>query len=174
MPLLGGRYRRALAAAASRVPRRRIDAVVGNPGREVRQGFELASPIPAPLQSLAVAINEQLNRTLVSLSPPPSPAFAFNEWRLQYYPVAGCGISPHRDHRAYRHLVAIVVLAGRARFLVCDDRDGRGARAVMALPGWLILMRATGFAGSSSRPFHAVLDVERPRWMLGLRCLGQA
>lgn len=170
VPLLSGRQRRWLARLASEVPVTTVERVEGSPGREVTQSFALAKRVPARLHAVATVINRAINIALTAYRSPPVPPFAFNEWRLQYYPQAGCGISPHRDHKVYRHMVAILVLAGQGRFMTCDDRAGRGAVAVGAPAGWLILMRGAGFAGSESRPFHAVMDVDRSRWMLGMRC----
>ena len=59
----------------------------------------------------------------------------------------------------YAGLVAIVTLAGEARFFVCDDRAGAGAREVPIPPGGLCLMRAPGFAGLTDRPFHYLSEV---------------
>lgn len=171
MPLLNARQRRRLHRVASQASWSPVARKVGPSGHPVHQAFELAPRLPAPIQGLAAAVNRQLNRAIETRADAGVRAFAFNEWRLQYYAVGGYGITPHRDHKAYRHLVGIVVLAGRGRFIVCNDRAARGAEAVPAPAGWLILMRASGFGDSERRPFHGVLDVEQPRYMLSLRCL---
>lgn len=169
LPVLSGRQRRRLHAAARRTPLVEMPQHVGPAARSVHQGFQLAESVPSPLQSLAFGLGDRINGALTQLAVPCQRPFAFTEWRLQYYPPGGFGITPHRDHRAYRHLVAIVVLGGQGRFVVCEDRAGRQPKQVVAPPGWLILMRGHGFAGHGERPFHAVLDVHEPRWMLGLR-----
>ncbi len=62
-----------------------------------------------------------------------------------------------------------MVLAGRGRFFVCEDRTGRGAREVEAAPGMAIFMRGPGFHGSQDRPFHYVSEISETRYTFGLR-----
>ena len=65
--------------------------------------------------------------------------------------------------------MALVTLSGNARFCLCDDRAGRGARELPCPPGSLLLMRAPGFGNRRDRPFHFLDRVTRPRLSLGLR-----
>ena len=102
-------------------------------------------------------------------SPPLSPPFQFNDRVLQRYAVGARGISPHRDHIRYQGLVAIVVLSGSGRFYVSPDRSGQDAREIPAPAGHAILMRAPGFAGRRTRPFHGLDRVDRRRLTIGLR-----
>ena len=142
---------------------------VGPESRRVWQSFQLCSALPPELRALADRIDGLVNDDLRLLHPPPCPPLTFNEHTLQRYPTGAYGITPHCDHRRYRYLAAVMVLAGRGRFVLCADRAGRDAYELPAPVGTLVLMRAPGFAGTARRPFHAVLDIAAPRLTLGLR-----
>ena len=87
----------------------------------------------------------------------------------QRYAPGARGISPHRDHLRYQGLVAILTLAGQARFLLCKDRAGTDPQVVPIPAGSLLLLRAPGFAGRQDRPYHALEAVTQERLSLGLR-----
>ena len=93
----------------------------------------------------------------------------FNDLMLQRYSPGEVGITPHRDRSAYRNIICLFVLAGRGCFGVCADRGGSNAREIANEPGDLILTRAPGFLGASTRPFHFVRDIVEPRYVFGLR-----
>jgi len=172
LPLLDPLQCRPLLAAAEALPYRRATPLIGEGDREVRQDFELSTEIPSgsPFHILAAALENLIARALQRLQPPPLDAPPpLNDLIVQRYPVGSAGITPHRDHIRYRDLVAIVTLAGRARFFVCADRSGRDAREVDLPPGGLLLMRAPGFAGRRDRPFHMLSEVSERRVSLGLR-----
>jgi hypothetical protein len=61
------------------------------------------------------------------------------------------------------------VIGGRGRFFVCADRSGSYSLEIDAATGRLILMRAPGFMGSESRPFHYVTGIPERRYSFGLR-----
>ena len=65
--------------------------------------------------------------------------------------------------------MAIVNLAGRARFFLCADRGGQDARELPIPPGSLLLMRAPGYDRRGDRPFHMLSEVTETRIALGLR-----
>ena len=67
------------------------------------------------------------------------------------------------------NLVAIFVLKGRGRFVVCQDHTGRGAVDLPNAPGDLLLLRAPEFHSTKDRPFHAVLDIVEERLTFALR-----
>lgn len=172
LPLLDPSQCRVLLAAAEDLPYRPATPIIGEGEREVRQDFELATAIPAgsPFHGLAAALEGLLSQALRRLEPPPLAAPPrFNDLIVQRYPEGSAGITPHRDHIRYRDLVAIVTLAGRARFHVCPDRSGRDAREVAMPPGSLLLMCAPDFAGRRDRPFHMLSAVSERRVSLGLR-----
>jgi alkylated DNA repair dioxygenase AlkB len=117
-----------------------------------------------------MALEDLVARALARLDPPPLPAPPpLNDLVVQRYAVGSRGITPHRDHLRYRDLVALVNLAGRARFFICADRSGRDAREIPLPPGSVLLMRAPDFAGRSDRPFHMLSEVTETRISLGLR-----
>ena len=107
------------------------------------------------------------------LAPLPRSPFAsplrFTDAALHRYPPGPLGLSPHRDSARSINLVAIFVLRGRGRFIVCQDRSGRRAVELPNAPGDLLLLRAPGFQGAQDRPFHAVLDIVEERLTFALR-----
>lgn len=169
MALLETRACAAYARLAETARYHSAKPTVGPASRRVWQSFQLSTALPPELHALAVRIGGLVNDGLRLLHPPPCPPFAFNEHTLQRYATGAYGITPHRDHRRYRYLAAVVVLAGRGRFVLCADRAGRDAYELPAPAGTLVLMRAPAFADAARRPFHAVLDIAAPRLTLGLR-----
>jgi hypothetical protein len=172
LPLLGPEACAPLVAAAEALSYRQARPVVGEGERQVLQDFEICmNPEPmTPFHDLAKALEDLVARGLARLDPPPLPAPPpLNDLVVQCYPVGSRGITPHRDHLRYRDLVALVNLAGRARFFICADRSGRDAREIPLPPGSVLLMRAPGFAGRSDRPFHMLSEVTETRISLGLR-----
>ena len=172
LPLLGARARRRLIGATTRLPYRPAIPVVGAGANEVRQDFELCMAIPerSLLRAFAAALERLLNAALDRLEARPlAQLLRLNDLIVQRYPKGSFGITAHRDHLRYDGLVALVTLAGKARFCLCDDRAGGGARELPCPPGHLLLMRAPGFGGRRQRPFHFLDRVTRPRLALGLR-----
>jgi len=169
---LGNIDRKALVGQAGHLAYRKAAPMIGEGERAVRQDFELCMSIAtsSPFHALAADLERRVARALDRLAPPPLAAPPrFNDLIVQRYDPGSRGISPHRDHLRYRELVAIVNLAGRARFFLCADRSGRDAREVAIPPGSLLLMRAPGFDGHSDRPFHMLSEVTETRIALGLR-----
>lgn len=172
LPLLGPADRRVLVDAAEALTYRAATPMIGEGARAVRQDFELCMTIApgSPFHALAAALERAVAGALIRLSPPPlTTPPRFNDLIVQHYRPGSLGITAHRDHIRYRDLVAIVTLAGWARFFLCPDRSGREAREVPIPPGSLLLMRAPGFAGLTDRPFHLLSDVTETRVALGLR-----
>lgn len=172
LPLLSGPARRRLVRAAAGLRYRPARPEFGSGERLVRQEFELCTDF-APdslFHACASALGRALDDALARLDPPPlARPFAFNDLIVQRYLPGVLGITPHRDHLRYVGLVALVTLSGGARFGLCDDRSGRGARPLTPPPGSLLLLRAPGFAGRRDRPFHYLSDVTEERVSLGLR-----
>lgn len=176
LPLLGARVRRRLIGATTRLPYRPAIPVVGAGANAVRQDFELCMAIPARslLRAFAATLEALLNAALDRLEPQPlarplDHPLRLNDVIVQRYPKGSFGITAHRDHVRYQDLVALVTLSGAARFCLCDDRAGRGARELPCPPGHLLLLRAPGFGGRRDRPFHFLDRIARPRLSLGLR-----
>jgi len=145
--------------------------LVGQGDAAVHQDFDLTTEIPADaaLMVLTRALDRLIGAALASMRAPPLDAFEINDYIVQHYPAGCAGMSPHRDHIRYTGLVAIVMLGGKGRFLVCDDRAGANEREIPMKPGDLLLMRAPGFQGRGDRPFHAVRDITEDRYIFGLR-----
>ncbi|MBE9556567.1 MAG: hypothetical protein IMF08_06895 [Proteobacteria bacterium] len=161
-----------LLAEARALPYRPAKPVVGQGDAAVHQDFDLTTEIPpgGALMALSWALNELIGAALADMRSPPLPGgFEINDYIVQRYRAGCAGMSPHRDHIRYTGLVAIVMLGGAGRFLVCDDRAGANEREIPTRPGDLLLMRAPGFQGRGDRPFHAVRDITADRYIIGLR-----
>ena len=171
VPALSLPARRALVRAAGELSFRTARPVVGTGGRAVTQAFEIADDVPetGPFGALAGALAERLNAVLARDDTPSCATIAFNDRVAQRYPPGDVGISPHKDHIRYVHLVVNVVLQGFGRLYICPERSFQDALAIPGSAGDLLLMRAPGFADSDHRPFHAIGEVTQERLVLGLR-----
>jgi hypothetical protein len=161
-----------LRAASAALTYRQAKPVIGEGDRRVYQDFEICMPVPdgSPFHDCRDALERLLARALREMPAPPLAAPPpLNDLVVQRYPAGSRGITAHRDHLCYRDLVAIVTVAGQARFFVSTERSGMNAREVAIPPGSLLLMRAPGFAGRDDRPFHVLSDVSEDRVCLGLR-----
>ncbi len=172
IPLLDEGTRRFFRAAANQLPYRRAREVVGVGEQAVRQGFDLCFGLPdeTPFHDLAAAFEDLTLAALALLKPSPIPLpFSYNDLVVQRYNPGDEGITPHRDHIAYRGLVALIILEMGGRFLTCPDRSGAESAEVTCPPGGVILMRAPGFEGRRDRPFHHLRDIAETRVSFGLR-----
>lgn len=161
-----------LLEASAALAYRKARPVIGEGERRVYQDFEICMPVPegSPFHDCRDAVERLIARALLEMPAPPlAKAPRLNDLVVQRYPPGSRGITAHRDHLCYRGLVAILTLAGRARFFVSTERSGEGAREVPIPPGSLLLMRAPGFTGRDDRPFHFLSDVTEERVCLGLR-----
>jgi hypothetical protein len=98
-----------------------------------------------------------------------------NEVAVQRYHPRSGGITPHRDHRRFALLVAVITVAGSAPFTVCRNRAGDPIRTWQASEGALVLLRGPGLAGKvDGRPMHAVGGPigGMPRTSIGIRMQG--
>ncbi|MGD9537425.1 MAG: hypothetical protein AB7P52_17985 [Alphaproteobacteria bacterium] len=172
LPFLGAAACAALLAEARALDYRTARPEVGEGARLVRQDFHICTHIPeaSPLFALMRATTKTLQEGLAMIEPPPfAREFAINDLVVQRYAAGSAGISPHRDHRRYVGLVALLPLSGAGRFYVCDDRAGAKPRPLPAAPGDLILLRAPGLFGRTDRPFHALADIPTERYSIGMR-----
>ena len=71
---------------------------------------------------------------------------------------------PRRDDTSER-----LVLEGGGGFYVCEDRQMRGAREIVAPPGSAIFLRCPRLRGTTGRVYHYVADIDTPRTTFGLR-----
>lgn len=171
LDLLDEDLRLSLLRAADALPYREARPIVGEGDRAVHQDFEICMTFPEPsiFGDFARALESLTNQALALMPRPPLAQVRYNDLAIQRYQPGSQGITPHRDHIRYQGLVALVILAGEARFFVCADRGGAGAREIPSPPGGLVLMRAPGYAGAKTRPFHMLKDVTSYRVSLGLR-----
>lgn len=172
LPLLPADVLPPLLAEARELDYRPARPEVGEIGTMVYQDFRLATDLPPTgiLMKLSRAVERRINRALETMRTPPfAGGFSVNDLIVQYYPRGCKGMSPHRDHLRYTGLVAIVILGGAGRFMLCEDRSEANCDDVPTRPGDLLLIRAPGFQGRGDRPFHAVRDVTEDRYILGLR-----
>ena len=171
LPLLGPEAIEALIADSQSLRYRPARPVIGEGDKRVWQDCEVSCAVPddGALAACAAALDAAFTDALALLTPPLTEGFAVNDLIVQRYPKGSGGITPHRDHIAYRGLISVITLSGRCRFAVCRDRGGAEARAVAAPPGWLVLMRGPGLYGRTDRPFHFVDRFETPRVSVGLR-----
>lgn len=171
VPALSLPARRALARRADTLAFRTARPVVGSGERAVTQSFEIADDVPGtgPLAEVGQELAARLNAVLARDDTPSCPAITFNDRVVQRYPPGDVGISPHKDHVRYVHLVVNLVLSGFGRFYVCPERSFEGALEIPGSAGDALIMRAPGFAGRDHRPFHAIGEVAQGRLVLGLR-----
>jgi hypothetical protein len=88
---------------------------------------------------------------------PGLAAWQPNDIAAMRYHTGSLGITPHRDHKRYRHLIAIFTIEGSATFTHCADREGTVVDRWQTIPGSLVLLRAPGPAGAGeTRPFHTI------------------
>jgi hypothetical protein len=139
---------------------------------DVTQCFTAVSSFAST--SLFLRVRDELQTVLkeqYSVDPGPlSRPLELNELVVQCYEEGPIGISPHRDGARFKNLIAVFVLEGHARFCVCDDREGRGARPIRNDPRDLLLMRGLGFLGNTGHgPFHFVDRIMTKRTSFALR-----
>ena len=171
VPALSLPARRALARTAGTLSFRTARPVVGSGERAVTQNFEIVDDVPSegPLGAVAAELAQRLNAALRRDDTPSCAPIIFNDRVVQRYPAGGVGISPHKDHVRYVHLVVNLVLSGFGRLYICPERSFDHALEIPGSAGDALIMRAPGFDGSDQRPFHAIGDVASERLVLGLR-----
>lgn len=130
---------------------------------------------PLPPGSLFYKLKEQLEEMIIGkmIATGATDLFAaplrFNEISLQRYDAGSIGITPHMDGRSVVNLICVVILEGRSRFALCEDRQGNNPYDLDTTPGNIIFMRSTGYRGSDVRPFHFVSDIPEKRIIVGIR-----
>jgi hypothetical protein len=80
-----------------------------------------------------------------------------DEVSVQRYRAGTTGITPHRDQKRYRNLIAVFTVEGSATFTLCKNRAGEPLAQWPAGTGSLVLLRGPGLGGvDDGRPLHAV------------------
>ena len=173
LPLLPKSEITSLLAAVRALNFRTARGEIGAGARAVRQDFDIcmSPPRPSLLWDLTARVEEFLGQALAGQRPELLDGpLNLNDLVVQHYQAGSFGITAHRDHIRYTGLVALILLSGEGgRFFACAERSGAGAREIPWRPGDLLLMRATGFASRTDRPFHYLSDVMTERYSIGLR-----
>lgn len=172
LPLLDAQGCQALLEEDAILDYRPAQPVIGEGDKRVWQDCEVSCAVPpdGALGDCAAALDAHFAAALALLAPDPLPqGYRINDLIYQRYRQGSEGITPHRDHIAYRGLISVITLSGRCRFAVCRDRSRAEARAVPAPPGWLVLMRGPDLYGLQDRPFHFVDRFAEARISVGLR-----
>lgn len=170
VPILPDSYRKALLEEADMYEFQKQDEIVGP--AKVRE--QLSSVHDILSGSLFERLRDDFQGIIRLPRRGPSPfqtPLDLNEIVLQKYEAGSIGITPHKDFANNINLICVFILAGRARFALCDDRAGNNARDFDTTPGNVILMRAPGFMSSDFRPFHFVSDVTELRTICAIRQL---
>ena len=129
-------------------------------------GFDVADPMDAfpHIARLRDAVTERVRRDGADIS--GLATWRPNEAGIGMTRPGQTGITSHLDGRWYRRLVAVVTVAGSARFEVTATREGPVVEGWRAGPGGMTLMRGPGLAGRrDGRPFHRIGPPSR-----GVRC----
>jgi alkylated DNA repair dioxygenase AlkB len=138
---------------------------------EVRQTASAAilhREFPAPVALFADAVQR-------AVSDGVGAEFEANEATFMRYVGRSSGISPHRDHRDFRVIVAIASLLGQAIMCIHGSRsDDDVIDRFRVSPGDLVFLRGVGLVDSldplSARPIHSVsAPVNGTRVSLSLR-----
>lgn len=172
LPLISAAATERMLGQAQALAYRPAQSVIGEGDKRVWQDCEVSCTVPwqGPIADCARHLDRLITAALALVHPPPlAEAFSINDLMIQRYRAGSAGITPHRDHIAYRGLISVITLSGDCRFAICQDRRGSSARSVPAPPGWLLLMRGPGLFGRNDRPFHFVDRFAQARVSLGLR-----
>ena len=138
-----------------------------------QQGFGSYLPVAdahGTVRNVADGIAASLTDAMAGLGMPGVPAF--NDVCWTRYPKGRGHITAHRDPPAYGGVIAVVTLAGAARFQVWDEPEGASPPS-----GWrtrsgdLVVLRGQGWPRSHDRcPRHGVEPpVDADRMIMTLR-----
>jgi len=144
----------------------------GTEGARVYQ--ELATFVDFPDDSVFVLLRDVFEVCLDNYADtlplyPFSHMPLFNTCTLARYPAGSIGITPHRDPLRYKNLICIFILEGNGKFFLCKDRSGQNPQEIAAPAGNVIFLRAPGFRGINTRPFHFVTGIHTMRYSFVLR-----
>jgi hypothetical protein len=154
-------------------------------GGSFRPQPETIGPVRQRLETLELrdelesfpAVSRLRDELVAAVDRYAAPDSPLRRWRpndvsvQRYRPSADLGITPHLDGRRHALLVAVVTIAGRARFALHPDRCAEPSRSWPVVPGTLVLLRGPGLAGPDERPFHSVSAPlgGSPRYSIGFR-----
>jgi hypothetical protein len=148
-------------------PLRRMAGTFGDAGVRMEiDGYDVGSPFDGfpLLAELASAVTDRVRSDGGEVR--GLRTWRANEAGIAVYRSGSVGVTSHLDGRWYRRLVAVITVAGSARFEVRASREGDVLERWDARAGAVTLMRAPGLAGvRDGRPYHAVHGPPR-----GSRC----
>ncbi len=138
----------------------------------VRQRFNYFRRYPPEslLWKVGRMLGQKINEGAIENTEPmfQSP-LRFNEVSAQRYTPGKLGISPHRDEKRYKNIIAICVVEGNAEFYTTTDRVGGIEMPIPVKPGDVIFMKAPGFKNCDLCPLHAVRNITSPRLSITYR-----
>ncbi len=148
------------------------DEIVGTGDKIVRQ--QMSSFEDFPKGSLFIDLKKSfqalMDDSLSNFKPYPfDRRLNLNSMSLQKYEKGSIGITPHRDGFRYKNVICNFNISGSGRFFICSNRSGKDSNEIDFPPGSILFMRAPGFLGSDSRPFHFVKEIQDTRYVFGLR-----
>ena len=164
-----------LSDLADQLQYRKARPMTGSVKTPVYQDFELDYEVPREHRFWRIAeALQSVFGPLLDDSPRESlsdngPGFRLNDLIVQRYPPGCAGISPHRDHIAYRMVILILLLSGDGDFRIHPERDEAEGTIIDFQPGQLLMMGAPGIASDFVRPFHSVRNVTTVRRTIGMR-----
>ncbi len=173
VPCLSAQECDRLAVVADQLTYRSATPVMGTEDALVYQDFELNYSLPPnhPFWKLATTLEGLMSLALTKISAKwASPAtYTINDLIVQRYPPGCKGITPHRDHLAYRIIIAILLISGDGEFSIHRLRGEPKGQVIRFRPGDLLVMGAPGIFAGFLRPFHCVAGVSRLRRTIGMR-----
>jgi dihydroneopterin aldolase len=167
LPILTAQYRAKLLKEAEGYEYvRQPEVLAGGKVREQISSFN-ALPEASGFHKVADDLAEMLYRKS------PAHQFAtplhFNEFNLQRYDKGSLGVTPHKEGKSCRNLIAVFILKGDAKYAICRDRSGSEPIFFDTTPGNVILMRGVGFYGRNDQPMHFVTDITSDRIVFTMR-----
>lgn len=172
LPCLDDEERNTLVTLVDSLQYRPARSVTGMASAPVYQDFELCYDVP-PAHRLWLFAHNAGARLVNAIEEtglaPNELELEFNDLIVQRYPPGCQGITPHRDHKRYRIVVAIFILSGDGSFYISQNRKSNSGHTIPADPGDLLLMRAPGLAAEKPGPLHYVNGVTHTRRTIGLR-----
>ncbi len=173
VPCLSAQECDRLAVVADQLTYRSAAPMMGAKEALVYQDFELNYSLPPnhPFWKLATTLEELMSLALTKISAKwVSPAtYTINDLIVQRYPPGCKGITPHRDHLAYRIIIAILLVSGDGEFRIHRSRNEPEGQVIQFCPGDLLVMGAPGIFAGFLRPFHSVAGISRLRRTIGMR-----
>lgn len=170
IPLLNPELCQKMKTEAERFQFRAAEKEYGK--NRVRQRFNYFRRYPPEslLWKVGRMLEQKINEETIRSSEPMFQfPLHFNEVSAQRYTPGELGISPHRDEKRYKNIIAICIVEGDAEFYTTTDRVGGIETLVLVKPGDVIFMKSPGFKNCDLCPLHAVRNITSPRLSITYR-----